>query len=421
MTAIQCEPKRTVRFYGPLAKVLNRRSFKAVGLNSASETMRCLLSNFPQLESHMRGRHYRVLMNGRAISEDELNNPVGDNHEIHIIPAICGAGGNGALTGILTGAALIAGAFLFPFAASFLTPLGIGLILQGISTLISPTPEDPLESTDPSARSYNFSGIQQTSREGVPVPVVYGEIMTGSVVLSVKVEEDDEELEAEFVPGTGNPNPDPNPVPDEPSIDDEDDEGFVIGPIQIGPTSSTRVRIELDIGIRDLDPNSIQCHGTYAGQPYYSTGSYNDQTYATTRGIVFGRAVRVTLSRYSKTTKAACTANQGDPQYSDVTDKYFGTIEILDYQQGSVSVSGWSVPPIVPFGNPMPSDHGIIYTFISQPYWSRRSLYIYRVFFDNQYLTIPTQLAVPSDWGYTFRTTSENSFASPTEWKPGML
>jgi len=195
MTAIQCEPKRTVRFYGPLAKVLNRRSFKAVGLNSASETMRCLLSNFPQLESHMRGRHYRVVMNGRAISEDELNNPVGDSHEIHIIPAICGAGGGGALTGILTGAALIAGAFLFPFAASFLTPLGIGLILQGISTLISPTPEDPLESTDPSARSYNFSGIQQTSREGVPVPVVYGEIMTGSVVLSVKVEEDDEELE----------------------------------------------------------------------------------------------------------------------------------------------------------------------------------------------------------------------------------
>ena len=216
MTAIRCEPKRTVRFYGPLAKALNRRSFKAVGLNSASETMRCLLSNFPQLESHMRGRHYRVVMNGRAISEDELNNPVGDSHEIHIIPAICGAGGNGALTGILTGAALIAGAFLFPFAASFLTPLGIGLILQGISTLISPTPEDPLESTDPSARSYNFSGIQQTSREGVPVPLVYGEIMTGSVVLSVKVEEDDEQLEAEFETGAGDPNPDPNPVPDEP-------------------------------------------------------------------------------------------------------------------------------------------------------------------------------------------------------------
>ena len=105
MTAIQCQPKRTIRFYGPLAKVLNRRSFSAVALNSASEVMRCLLSNFPQLVSHMRGRHYRVVMNGRAISKDELNDPVGDNHEIHIIPAICGAGGDDLDNGfqILTG------------------------------------------------------------------------------------------------------------------------------------------------------------------------------------------------------------------------------------------------------------------------------------------------------------------------------
>ena len=208
MTAIQCQPKRTIRFYGPLAKVLNRRSFSAVALNSASEVMRCLLSNFPQLVSHMRGRHYRVVMNGRAISKDELNDPVGDNHEIHIIPAICGAGGGGPLTSILAGVALIGAGLLFPFAAPFLTPLGIGLALQGVAELISPTPDVDPESTDPSNRSYNFSNIQQTSREGVPVPLVYGEIVTGSVVLSVNIERDDEKLgtgdgEGVFEPGIG--------------------------------------------------------------------------------------------------------------------------------------------------------------------------------------------------------------------------
>ena len=234
MTAIQCQPKRTVKFYGPLAKALKRRSFSAVGLNSASEVMRCLLSNFPQLGSHMRERHYRVVMNGRAISKDELDDPVGDNHEIHIIPAICGAGG-GPLTSILTGVALIGAGLLFPFAAPFLTPLGIGLALQGVAQLISPTPNDTPESTDPSDRSYNFSNIQQTSREGVPVPLVYGDIVTGSVVLSVNIEEDEEELgagagagagagdaageaNALFEDGPGNPNPDPNPVPDESTI-----------------------------------------------------------------------------------------------------------------------------------------------------------------------------------------------------------
>lgn len=205
MTAIQCQPKRTIRFYGPLAKVLNRRSFSAVALNSASEVMRCLLSNFPQLVSHMRGRHYRVVMNGRAISKDELNDPVGDNHEIHIIPAICGAGGDrdNPLTQILAGVALIGAGLLLPFAAPFLTPLGIGLALQGVAEIISPTPNDTPESTDPSNRSYNFSNIQQTSREGVPVPLVYGEIVTGSVVLSVNIERDDEKLSTVFAAGEG--------------------------------------------------------------------------------------------------------------------------------------------------------------------------------------------------------------------------
>ena len=212
MTAIQCQPQRTIRFYGPLAKALGRRSFSAIGLNSASEVMRCLLSNFPQLGSHMRGRHYRVVMNGRAISGEELNDPVGIGHEIHIIPAICGAGGGNPLTTILTGVALIGAGLLFPFASSFLTPLGIGLVLQGVAEMISPTPNDTPESTDPSNRSYNFSGLQQTSRAGVPVPLVYGEIVTGSVVLSVNIERDDEKLGAGdgkgiFEPGPGDPSP----------------------------------------------------------------------------------------------------------------------------------------------------------------------------------------------------------------------
>lgn len=216
MTAITCQPKREVKFYGPLAKKLKRRSFKAIGLNSASEVMRCLLSNFPELESYMRGRYYRVVMNGRAISKDELDHQVKSLNEIHIIPAICGAGG-GPLTSILTGVALIGAGILFPFAAPFLTPLGIGLVLQGVAELISPTPRDRPESTDPSARSYNFSGLQQTTREGVPVPLVYGEIMTGSIVISSKVEEDDDGGGGGgglFDSGTGNPNPDQNPVPD---------------------------------------------------------------------------------------------------------------------------------------------------------------------------------------------------------------
>ena len=36
--------------------------------------------------------------------------------------------------------------------------------------------------------SFNFGGIQNTSRAGVAVPVIYGEVLTGSVVISAGIE-----------------------------------------------------------------------------------------------------------------------------------------------------------------------------------------------------------------------------------------
>ena len=39
--------------------------------------------------------------------------------------------------------------------------------------------------------SYSFSGIQNTSRQGLPVPLVYGETIVGSVVISAGIDTDD--------------------------------------------------------------------------------------------------------------------------------------------------------------------------------------------------------------------------------------
>jgi hypothetical protein len=50
-------------------------------------------------------------------------------------------------------------------------------------------PQGAASNTDQDPRkSYSFSGIQQTSRQGVPVPVVYGETIVGSVVISAGVD-----------------------------------------------------------------------------------------------------------------------------------------------------------------------------------------------------------------------------------------
>lgn len=214
-TALVKPGLRTIRLYGALAKIVGCRKLRAV-VSSVSEAMRFLLANFPQIEEYLKGRFFKVKVANIALTEDDLKLPIGQTEEIHIIPAISGAGGNSGLTQILTGVALIGIGLLVPFTAPFLVPLGIGLTLTGIATLLTPTPLDGEESTD-AAQSYNFSGIQQTSREGPPVPLVYGDIVTGSIVLSVNIERDDEELDDIFDPGPGDPTPGipafPNPDP----------------------------------------------------------------------------------------------------------------------------------------------------------------------------------------------------------------
>ena len=50
-------------------------------------------------------------------------------------------------------------------------------------------PQGPDTEQDPrKSASYSFSGVQNTSRAGTPVPIVYGKTLTGSVVISAGVD-----------------------------------------------------------------------------------------------------------------------------------------------------------------------------------------------------------------------------------------
>ena len=52
--------------------------------------------------------------------------------------------------------------------------------------MLAPVETIPEENQDP-RRSFNFSGIQNTTRAGVAVPVIYGRTMTGSEVVSANI------------------------------------------------------------------------------------------------------------------------------------------------------------------------------------------------------------------------------------------
>ena len=194
---------RTVKLYGELADFVGRKEIVA-DISNVAESIRMLVANFPSLERHMAEKEYVVCIGDTSIGVDEINDPIG-KEDIYITPVIAGAGGD--VGRIILGVALIAGAVYFgaaagaglAFSASGFTAasgfgayalvanIGVLLVLSGIAGLLAPDQPTPEKTEDP-RESFNFSGITNTNAAGVPVPIVLGRTITGSVVVSAGID-----------------------------------------------------------------------------------------------------------------------------------------------------------------------------------------------------------------------------------------
>ena len=188
---------RKLKLYGQLAEFIGHKEFE-IKVSSVSQAVSFLIHNFPEIERFMSPKYYQVKVGNYDIDENEISYPVGQE-DIHFIPAISGAGrGFGK---ILLGAALIGlsfatGAGVFGSALaknlgaiSFAKNIGFALVLGGVSDMLFPLPQpQKFNSEEDPQLSFSFSGVQNTSRAGTPVPIVYGEIFTGSVVISAAID-----------------------------------------------------------------------------------------------------------------------------------------------------------------------------------------------------------------------------------------
>ena len=200
-------------------------------LNTPAEAIRALCANFEGFQQALvtageRGIGYIVQVGKAAIDEvDEIHNPTGQDEEISITPVLAGAGGG--VGKILTGVALVAAAIVFaPAGAGFLGLgagattaagftlgaaassaigfIGASLILSGTAQLLSPQPADlpgltgatggRRNSFDPvnndpadNRSSYIYNGAVNLTAQGNPVPICYGRMRVGSVVVSAGV------------------------------------------------------------------------------------------------------------------------------------------------------------------------------------------------------------------------------------------
>ena len=209
---------KTVTLYGELAERYGKNW--NLDINSPSEAVRALCANNPTFKdfvgsSQDRGVGYKVMVGKTYIEKhEEVYNPSG-KQEIKIIPVVLGAKKSGVGT-ILMGVALIASGGWLASAAtqmaasggilggsagltamsSGLTGLnaasaigtmvqgvamkyGAAMIIGGIAQLLAPTPEEIKDDAN-----YAFDGAVNTVRQGVPVPICYGQLMIGGAVIS---------------------------------------------------------------------------------------------------------------------------------------------------------------------------------------------------------------------------------------------
>ena len=185
---------KKIKVYGKLRQFLGKSYFMAA-VKSPQQAMSFLVANFQGVQKHMNDQLYKVKMGGRVITEEYLS--MSGQGDIQIIPIatgsapiIIGAGliGGAAAVGAAVGG-VIGGALVTSLVTTTLTTIGTSMVIGGVVDLLSPqNPISDISSVsdiDPAIRgSYSFSGIQNVSSSGVPIPIIYGAVFSGSIIIS---------------------------------------------------------------------------------------------------------------------------------------------------------------------------------------------------------------------------------------------
>lgn len=151
-------------------------------------------------ESNRKGLTFAVFRGKQNISESELGDPTGKD-VIRIVPVITGSKRAGVLQTIAGAVLIVAGAFISgasggaasPFGAALISA-GIGLAAGGVVQMLSPQTKALASQDGPNNKaSYSFNGPVNTSAQGNPVPVLYGEMIVGSAVISAGIYAEDQQ------------------------------------------------------------------------------------------------------------------------------------------------------------------------------------------------------------------------------------
>lgn len=204
---------RSVHLHGSLKKQFGPSH--RFDVSTAAEALRALSCAFPgDFVTALQAGSYKIIRgdkrSGMALDIDLVPRFQLGNADLHIMPVPAGAANGKGVAKAIVGTALIGSAIFFfggtlaaPIAGLSQVPLlgsagitwgniamvGLGLTLSGASTLLA-KPESANESSK-SEQSFTINGPNNGAQQGAAVPLIFGEVITGSQTVSFDADIED--------------------------------------------------------------------------------------------------------------------------------------------------------------------------------------------------------------------------------------
>lgn len=183
---------REVILYGPMRAKFGR-SFR-FDVRSVGEAFRALNSAVPGFkawfaERAAAGAAYKILVGQRAVATGELSLQSDSETPIRIVPVVEGSKNNKLLGAVVA----IIGAVIMWFTGNpYAFQMGLAMVIGGVALMMVPTPKTPgsADSTK-GPGSQVFDGPTNATTPGSAVPLLYGVMEVGSVVVSASITTDD--------------------------------------------------------------------------------------------------------------------------------------------------------------------------------------------------------------------------------------
>lgn len=178
-----------VRFYGSLKQF--GAEFR-LDCKTPAEVVQALTSQIPKLRQFIQQGLFTVRVGREYLDnrylEQGLNQHLKEDATVHFTPVLKGSKKAGLFQTIVGAVMVVVGTFTSLAGGAALIAGGIGLMAGGVAQMLTKMPSMKSGKEAEKKQSTSFSNLSNMAAQGRPVPLAYGRIRVGSLIISQGIE-----------------------------------------------------------------------------------------------------------------------------------------------------------------------------------------------------------------------------------------